>query len=167
MILFCLSAGRQAGAQTPSREYQVKAVFLYNFTQFVEWPPAALGRQNAPFVIGILGRDPFGSYIDETVAGESITGHPIQVQRYTDVQDIKNCHILFIGQERQTKEAIAALHDRSILTVGDTNDFVKQGGMIRLFTENNKIRLQINLAAARAVNLGISSKLLRVAEIVK
>ena len=165
LCLLCTSPQSEAQT-TPSREYQVKAVFLYNFTQFVEWPPATLSG-NAPFIIGILGHDPFGSYIDETVAGETILGHPIQVQRYEDVKDIKNCHILFISQEQQTKEAISALNNHSTLTVSDIDNFANKGGMIRFFTQNNKIRLQINPSAAKAVKLNISSKLLRVAEIVE
>lgn len=165
-FLCILYTSLQSNAQTtPSREYQVKAVFLYNFTQFVEWPPEALSG-NAPFIIGILGNDPFGSYIDETVAGETMLGHPIQVQRYEDIKDVKNCHILFISRDQQIKEVISALNNHSTLTVSDTDNFANNGGMIRFFTQNNKIRLQINPSAAKAVKLNISSKLLRVAEIV-
>ena len=167
VILSVLTLSVKAFTQTPPREYQVKAVFLYNFTQFVEWPPAALGTGNAPFIIGILGRDPFGSYLDETVAGETLLGHPIRVERYAEIKDIKSCHILFISKEQEAREAVSALDDRSILTVSDTDDFAKKGGMIRFFMQNNKIRLQINLPAAKAVKLDISSKLLRVSDFIE
>src|SRR6185369_13663661 len=83
-------------AQTQiTREYQVKAVFLFNFAQFVEWPPSTFKETNA-IVIGVLGEDPFGPYLDEAVQGEEVNGHPIIVQRYRHIEDVKACHILFI-----------------------------------------------------------------------
>lgn len=166
-FLCILLASARTFSQTPPREYQVKAVFLYNFTQFVEWPPAALGNGTTPFIIGILGRDPFGSYIDETIAGETLQGHPIRVERYDDIKDIRGCHILFISRGQEAGEVVAALNDRSILTVSDTEDFTRKGGMIRFFMQHNKIRLQINLPAAKAVKLDISSKLLRVSDVIE
>lgn len=153
----------QLNAQTsPTREYQVKAVFLYNFTQFVHWPPSG-----GPFVIGVLGNDPFGAYLDETVAGEKVAGKPIVIKRYKETNDVNACHILFISASQVSTETLTRLKSRNVLTVGDSGSFIKQGGMIRFYTENNKIRLQINLAAAKEANLEISSKLLRVADIVE
>src|SRR2546421_10219007 len=93
-----LLGGLVASAQTgPSREYQVKAVFLFNFAQFVEWPPAAFAGANSPLVIGILGQDPFGAYLDETVRNEKVNNRLLEIQRYHRVEDIKTCHILFIS----------------------------------------------------------------------
>ncbi len=155
-------------AQT-SREYNIKAVFLYNFTQFVEWPANTFRTPDAPFVIGILGNDPFHSYIDETVAGEKVKGHSIIVQRYLDVKDIKNCHILFItdSESGKLKEILASLPNKNMLTVSDIPDFAITGGIIRFMTKENKIKLQINLSASKNADLNISSKLLQVAEIVR
>ncbi len=167
-LLLCVLSAQPLQAQTgtASKEYKVKAVFLLYFTQFVEWRPAAFGSANAPFVIGILGDDPFGGYIDETVNNEKVSGHPIIVQRYHDVKEIKNCQILFINSAdpERMKEDIASAGTNT-LTVGDAGGFVKMGGMIRFFTENNKIRLQVNPDAARAADLNISAKLLRVSDI--
>ncbi|HXA02484.1 MAG TPA: YfiR family protein [Cytophagaceae bacterium] len=152
----------------PSREYQVKAVFLFNFTQFVEWPSNAFSA-GAPMVIGILGDDPFGSYLDETVSGENVNGHPLVIQRYRKIEDVKSCHVLFIStsETNNIEQIVASLKGRSILTVSDTPGFIQQGGIIRFFTSNNKIQFQINPEAARAAGLSISSKLLRLAEIKK
>ena len=147
---------------TPS--YQVKAAFIYNFTQFVEWPANAFSSNNAPFVIGVLGPDPFGAYLDQLVEGEKVNGHPITVKNFTDPEDAGKCHILFINAQNM-HEVIRALGNRSILTVSDNESFTRNGGMIRFFTENNKIRLEINPAAARTCNLEISGKLLRIAKI--
>jgi hypothetical protein len=166
LLLGALDASAQAG---PSREYQVKAVFLFNFAQFVEWPPAAFAGASSPLVIGILGGDPFGAYLDETVRNEKVNNRPLEIQRYHRVDEIKTCHILFISpSEIERYEQISAgLQGRSILTVGDTEGFATRGGMIRFLIEQNRIRLRVNVGTARAAGLTISSKLLRAAEIVE
>ena len=150
-----------------SREHQVKAVFLFNFAQFVQWPAAAFSGASSPIVIGILGEDPFGAYLDETVLGEKVNNRPVEVQRYSRVEDIKTCHILFISRSEagQLEQILVSLKDRSLLVVGDGDDFARRGGMIRLATIQNKVRLIINVDAAQVANLTISSKLLRSAEI--
>jgi uncharacterized protein DUF4154 len=152
---------------SPSKEYQVKAVFLFNFAQFVEWPSAAFGGAERPLVIGILGEDPFGPYLDATVRDETVANRPLEVQRYRRVDEIKTCHILFVSQSETNRldQILTTLKDRSILIVGDGDDFVQRGGMIRLATSQNKIRLIVNVEAAKAANLTISSKLLRAAEL--
>jgi hypothetical protein len=155
-------------AQTSApREYQIKSVFLYNFTQFVEWPATAFSTNQAPLVIGILGENPFGSYLEETVSGEQVNGHPLVIQQYQNVDEIKTCHILFISTAEMNRQprTISGLKGRNILTVSDAPGFLQQGGMIWFFTRDNKIQLQINLEAAKAAELVISSKLLRLAEI--
>ncbi|HKO79162.1 MAG TPA: YfiR family protein [Chitinophagaceae bacterium] len=155
-------------AQTPvAREYQLKAVFLYNFTQFVEWPPNSFSSGQAPMVIGILGTDPFGSYLEETVAGEKMNDHPLRVEHYNTVEEIGSCQILFINvaDKNKREQIIAKLKGRNILTVSDAPDFLSQGGMIRFFTKQDKIKLQVNLEETKTANLVISSKLLRLVDI--
>lgn len=151
-----------------SREYEIKAIFLYNFAQFVDWPPGAFRDENAPVVIGVLGEDPFGTSLDEAVRGETVKGRPLVVRRFSRIEDVTTCHVLFISQSETARlgQIMAALKGRSILTVGDTEEFSRRAGMIRLATENNKVRLRINVDAAKAADLAISSKLLRPAEIV-
>ena len=160
--------GQQTLAQIPTaQEYQVKAVFLFNFTQFVDWPSDAFSNAQTPIVIGVLGDDPFGGYLNETVRGEKVNNRLLAVQRYRRVEDIQACHVLFISQSEigHLGQIIARLKDRSILTVSDADSFAQSGGMIRLATENNHVRLRINAQAAKAAGLTISSKLLRAAEI--
>jgi len=153
---------------TPAREYQVKAVFLFNFAQFVHWPPQAFAESQAPLVIGVLGDDPFGSSLDDAVRGELVNNHPLVIQRYRRVEDVGDCHILFISQSEagQLEQIFDRLKGRSILTVSDADEFTHRGGMIRFVTEKNRVRLRVNLEVAKASNLAISSKLLRPAEIV-
>lgn len=147
---------------------QVKAVFLFNFAQFVEWPNQTFPAAKAPLIIGVLGKDPFESNLDATIRGESIKGHPLIIHRYNNLQDIKNCHILYINlyQPDQLENVLGALKGRRILTISDAPKFAQMGGIIQFVTENNKIRMRINQEAAQASELIISSKLLRLAEIV-
>ena len=161
-------AGPAGRAQSPaSPEYQVKAVFLFNFAQFVEWPARAFRDDHAPLVIGVLGEDPFGAYLDEAVKGEKIGPHPLVARRFHRVEDITECHILFVSHSEAGRlEAILPrLRSLGVLTVGDFDNFIRQGGIVRFVTVNSKIRLKINLDAAKAAHLTISSKLLRPAMI--
>lgn len=167
--LLALVAALPVRAQAPPTEYQVKAVFLFNFSQFVDWPASAFADDRAPLVIGVLGSDPFGATLDEIVRGETVNGRPLAVRRYQSVEQIDTCHILFIdrSQEPQAAAIVAALKGRSVLTVGDFDGFAQHGGMIRFITVGNKIRLRINLSAAQEAKLMISSKLLRPAQIIE
>ncbi len=166
-VLLVGTAGLAAQTVRAS-EYQVKAVFLFNFAQFVDWPAEGFPDSDTPLVIGVLGEDPFRGFLDQTVRDERLGGRPLQVRRYHSVDEIKTCHILFIsGPEGDRPEGIlAGLKNRPILTVSDADGFAERGGMIRFVTDRNRIRLQINLEAAEAAHLTISSKLLRVAEII-
>lgn len=151
--------------QTP--EYQVKAAFLYNFTQFVDWPPEAFSSSSAPFVIGIIGPNPFGAYLEELVEGEMIGDRQIIVKNYKDIEELDECHLLYmnIPETEQTKQTLIALNNRSILTVGSSDSFVRSGGMIRLYRAENKIRLEINVKQIKFAQLNVSSKLLSVSRV--
>lgn len=168
-VVFVLIGVFFISAQISTREYQVKAVFVFNFTQFVEWPVQAFANPQSPAVIGILGRDPFGTYLNETIVGESINKHPLVVQHYNSVDEALDCQILFINvsDKNELRQIIAKLKGKNIFTISDANGFAKMGGMARLYTKDDKINIQINLEAAKEANLTISSKLLKLAEIVK
>lgn len=151
-----------------SKEYDLKAVLLYHFTQFVEWPAHSFPRPTAPLVIGVLGRDPFGQVLDDVVRQETYARRRIVVERYRRVDLIGNCQILFIdsSESRNFPRVLAVLRGRPVLTVGDFEDFAARGGMIRfLKNPDAKITLGINLAAAKAAGLNISPQLLRVADV--
>ena len=154
-------------AATPS-EYQVKAVFLYNFSRFVEWPETAFADPKSPFVVGVFGFDPFGADLDEAVRGESVRGHPLVVRRVRNPAEVADCQILFIHHSERDRlpEVLAAVDKRSILTVSDLENAAQLGVMIRFVTQNGRIRMRINAESARAAQLTISSNLLRSAEIV-
>lgn len=157
-----------AGAEVTT-EYEVKAALLYQFTQFVEWPPQAFPRRTAPLVIGVLGADPFGDLLDKLVEPEQGNLHPIEVMRCRNLDDARRCHLLFISSSERANlpQIVAALGELPVLTVADFDGFLRHGGMVRFrTTSRNKIRLQVNLAKAKAGGLTFSSKLLRVVEIV-
>jgi len=162
-----LQAG-MLGAQEISREYQLKAVFLYRFTQFVDWPATAFPSPDSPIIIGVLGGNPFGEHLRAAVRDERVHNRRLIVQEYQRSQEAKNCHLLFISaaEAPRLEKTLAALKGGSILTVGEPEGFVLRGGMIQFVTEQNRIRFRINLQAARAANLQISSKLLELAEVV-
>lgn len=157
-----------AAQAAPADEYRVKAVFLFNFAQFVEWPPEAFPSPEAPLVIGLLGTDPFGSSLDETVRGENVNGHPLVIRRFARVGDVADCHILFVGRDEggRLAQILGALKSREILTVGEIQGFAERGGMIGFVTDRNRIRLAVNVEASDDSRLKLSSKLLRAATIV-
>ena len=166
MVLFGSPA---PGAESATREFPVKAAFLLNFAQFADWPPEAFPDSGSPFVIGVLGKDPFGAALDQVVARETVRRRPVVVRRFREVQDVDACQILYIGDSETPRLApiLAALAGRPLLTVGDAKTFAERGGVIQFVLADNRIRLRINTAAAKAANLSISSQLLRQAEIVE
>lgn len=155
-------------AAAPS-EYQVKAVFLFNFSQFVEWPAQSLGPAAAPFSICIVGEDRFGTELESAVHGENVQGHPFVVKRYAHPDAIESsCQILFIdnSEAAQLDSITGALDGHAVLTVSDIEHSAERGAMIQFTSDRNRLRLRINVAAAKSAGLTISSKLLRPAEII-
>lgn len=159
---------RATAESSISGEYQLKAVFLFNFAQFVEWPPETFPDAQSPIIIGILGEDPFGAYLDELVRGEKIRERPLLVRRFKTPETITACHLLFVSRSDAAlvERTLRVLQQRSVLTLSDADGFTRAGGMVRFATENGKIRLKINLGAAKACGLRISSKIIRPATIV-
>ena len=153
-------------AATP--EYQIEAAFLFNFTQFVEWPAAAFQDPKSPLVIGVLGEDPFGSYLDDIVRGEAVNGHPLMIERYRSAQDIRRCHILFIADsERKNFNAtLLGLKGQHVMTVSNLEGFARVGGIVRFRVVDSRLRFLVSIDAAREAQLIISSKLLKHADVI-
>jgi hypothetical protein len=153
----------------PSREYAVKAAFIYNFAQFTQWPADAFASADSPFVIGVVGDDPFSGALDRAVAGKTVAGHPMVVKRVDNAADLGECGLIFLpaSQEARVSDVLKALADKPILTVGETDNFPWAGGVIRFVTEDNKVRFEINPEAAERARLRISSKLMKLARIFK
>ena len=166
-FLVCCSFQNLNAQNKPAAEFQVKAAFLYNFTRFIDWPPSAFSSANAPFVIGIIGNDPFGEYIEQLVKREYVNNHPIVVKRYNQVIEITGCHILFINipATKKTKEILLLARNHSILTVSDDDNFTRLGGIVSFYKEHHKVRFKINISSSKTAQLEISSKLLSLATI--
>ena len=150
------------------REYEVKAAFLFNFAKFVEWPAGAFPKNDSPFVIGVLGDDPFDHDLEKAVKDKKVKDRKIVIKRFKRISDLENCQILFVSSSE--KDRLAAIfkkvNSKPILTVGDVSGFARRGGVINLIRRDKTIGFEINPKAADKAGLKISSQLLRLAKIV-
>ena len=144
ILALLLSAAVPAAAPD---EYQVEAVFLLHFTQFIEWPAQGTGDPHTPFIIGVLGRDPFGSALDEAVRGETVNGRPLVVKRFAAAADLGPCQILFIDRSAlgDADRVIASLSHSGTLTVSNFDVPAPADVIIRFLNEDRRIRLRINV----------------------
>lgn len=169
-LLFGACVAPRAAAQTtPSREYQIKAVFLFNFLQFVDWPPSAFSGETSPVIIGVLGDDPFGSALDEAVRGESLRNRPIIVRRSHRAEDLADSHLLFIckSEQRKLTDILSLIDTRPVLTVSELTGFARQGGVIGFYQDGKKLRFEINPSVAQKSGLKLSSEMLELGRIIR
>jgi hypothetical protein len=157
----------QSGSPAKFSEYEVKAAFLLNFLQFVEWPTAVITNGSAPLVIGVLGDYPFGTALDETIKGETVLGRPLTIKRFRQGAEAKGCQLVYVcrSEKGRLKEQLQSLRGGGALTVSDIDQFCQFGGMIGLVNEGGRIRFEINQVAAEQGNVKLSSKLLRLARL--
>lgn len=169
MLFVALHILAALGLAQTSKEYQVKAVFLWRLAQFTEWPADAFEHAENPIVVCVLGENPFGDALEQAIVGETARGRNLVVQQHRGVQGIKTCHILYISAPaaRHLPELSAALAGKSVLTVRDSDGSARSyDTIVRFITEQNKINLRIDLKAATAARLVLDPRLLRAAEIV-
>jgi len=160
MSLLLIAPAVPLCAQAPT-EYQVKAAFLYNFAKFVGWPESAPG---ASFCIGVLGADPFGPVIDETLAGKTLDGRRVVIRRFDRPEEALGCEIVFVGSAaKPSKALLERFYGRPVLTVGETPAFCQNGGVIGFEVVGQRVHFAVNLEAAQRAQLKMSSKLLSLA----
>jgi hypothetical protein len=162
-----LDGGLPVSAQSnPLGEYQVKAAFLFHFGQFVEWPTQALKDADSPLTYCTIGEDPFRGSLEGALSGKTIGARELRVQHFRRPQELQGCQVLFIGagERKFLPEILAGVKGDSVLTVGESEHFVQDGGMIGFCLEENKIRFEINLEAAQKAKFRISSRLLALAK---
>ena len=171
LLLILPNAAPRAVAGEVS-EYAVKAAYLYNFTQFVEWPATALMPGKSPLVIGVLGDDPFGEALDDAIQDKTAGGHPLQVKRLGSFSagmgpQMAKCQVLFISYSEKDRlaEILKALKVASTLTVSEIDQFPVKGGAVQFEQEGQRITLTINLAAVKKAKLSMRSQLLSVAKL--
>lgn len=152
-----------------TKEYQVKAAFLYNFTKFVEWPPTRFADAHRPITIGIVGRNPFGDELAKITEGRKINGRDIVIRLVASEAEMLSADLLFVsaGEEEHLPGLTGTLPQAGILTVGESPRFAAAGGMITFVLERDKIRFQINQAASEQAGLKINAQLLKLATTVQ
>ena len=169
VILLPVSFSASAQLARPS-EAELKAAFVYNFIKFTEWPAEEMANKDEPFVIGVLGKDPFGTALDKVIEGESFHQKPILVRRFSRMgESAGDSQVLFISasEESNLTEILKLIEGKAILTVSEIENFAQRGGVIKLAKESNKLVFEINIDAAKHAGLAMNAQLLRLARIVK
>jgi len=169
--LICLIAAQSTRAQSSdsaSSEYLIKAGFIYNFAKLMEWPAPVFAQPNSPIVIAILGTDPFQGTLDNVLHGKQVNGREFVVKHLKWGDDLKGCNIIFVSSSEKAHfdDLFRMIKGMPILTIGDTPGFAERGGMINFVLEDDKVRFEIDVDAARQANINISSRLLALAKIV-
>jgi len=167
--LVWLAMSSAGWAQTKAPDYEVKAAFLLNFPKYVEWSQEALTNTNSPIVLGCLGESKISEALRKAIQNRPASGRAVVVKVINSETESAGCHILFIGdaERRRLSAILEILKGTNLLTVGESDDFLDKGGVINFALRDRKVRVQVNLDAARQANLKISSKLLSVADVVK
>jgi hypothetical protein len=160
VLLLAVAAQSRPAAQDVSTEYRVKAAFLYNFVKFVEWPSRT---EPGPIVICVAGRNPFGSILDDTIRGETVRGRTLAAR--VILEPDPGCHVTFVPTGASTAYLRAA-RGTPTLTVGESPDFIQQGGLIRFYLDGGTVRFEINRDGAERSGVRISSRLLQLARLV-
>lgn len=155
-----------AFAAEESLEYSVKAAYLLKFGGFIEWPSRTFTAPDEPFVIGVLGDDPFGPTLDQIAATHTVQGRPITLKKLSRIEQVRNVHVLYISPSEKERMPLitASLEGKGILTVADAD---LPGAMVNFVVDNNRVRFDINLEQAERAGLKVSSKLLSVARAVR
>ncbi len=159
------------GAMGQVTEYDIKRAYLYNFTRYFSWPDEAFANAKAPFVIGVLGNDPFGDRLDEVARTKTFQGRRIEIKRFPSLKDYKPCQLLFIPRTvaRETAmKAVTQTQGKPVLLVGETPGFATSGGTVNFYPDpNGTIGFEINVDATRSHGLGVDARLLKLAKIVR
>jgi hypothetical protein len=166
LVGFCRPSRGEEHVLTEPVQYELAAGFLYNFAVLTTWPPAAFPRREMPLTVGVVGQNPFGASLARALALRQVEGRGFAIEYFADETEIRGCHVLFVTREANQRAALAAVRGQPVLTVGVAEDFLKRGGMIRLFAdETGRVRFAIRQEAAVAAGLELSSRLLRLAEL--
>jgi hypothetical protein len=163
LLLFCPHT--RPAEQAPLSEYQVKAALLLNFVRYSDWPAGGFAKTNSPYVIGIVGRDPFGADLERTFERKIVKGRTFLLKRVSSEQEIRACHLLFApsSERRRSRDLLEKIKGAPVLTVGESADFLDQGGAINLLIKDGSVRFEINLEPARIGRLKLDANLLDLA----
>ncbi len=151
---------------TTTREYEIKAALLAKFREFVKWPPNAYANESSPFIVGILGDDPFGGALDKMMESAQPGTHKTAIRRARNASELRDAQMIFISRSEggNLLQILPVFENASVLTVSDIADFARQGGMIEFVDVEDKIRFRLNLHAARQAGLEVDRRLVQLAE---
>ena len=168
LALLLLQLALGAHAQT-SREDQIKAAFVYNFTKFIEWPSTSFANANAAIVIGVLGDSPMAAVLGDVVRDRKVNGRPIVVRTIQGAADAGSIHVLFVSAAENSRWAQiqAAIETRPVVTVGESPSFAQSGGTINFVVQSDKLQFVINMTAAERSGVKISAQLQKLAAAVQ
>jgi hypothetical protein len=166
-VAVVLLFGTRCEAEAPTGEYQVKAAFIYNFTQFVEWPANAFTADDAPFIVAIVGEDPFKGALEQLMNDKHVGSRSIVIKHFSSVDQIGRCQLLFVptAENREVDAISDRIGKNPVLTVGETDVMMAAGGAIRLFLDDGRMRFQLNPDALASARLKASAKLMKLARI--
>ena len=167
--LFVLARGQALSAAEPatSKEYQLKAGFLYNFSKFVQWPAGRFADERSDIVISVLGDDPFGGELDKVVKDRVVGGRAISIRRIVSADDIAGSHIVFVASDAEPLLGESIHGIPGVLTVGESPGFAARGGIITFIVVEEKVRFEINQGSAEKAGLKLSGQLLKLATAIR
>jgi hypothetical protein len=169
LLVLLTSLGTALAEETVSKEYQIKAAYLYNFAKFVEWPADSFANGDSPLVIGVFGQNPFGKELEAIAQAHQINGRPIVIRSITSAAGAAGVHLMFIcaTDDNQVAAILGSLKNTAILTVGESRKFMDAGGIIDFVREADKVRFEVSAMEAERHGLKISAQLLKLATVVR
>lgn len=163
IALFVSALGPVGWAQGVSKEYQLKAAFLFNFTKFVEWPSERFQNETSPIIIAVLGHNPFDAELPKLVEGRSVHGRMITVRHIASAEEIPDAHVLYVAAGEEARMDTTIFGEAGVLTVGESALFAERGGIIRFVLIDEKVRFAINQDSGERAGLKVSAELLKLA----
>jgi hypothetical protein len=169
---FTPAAERETGDDSAPTEYKLKAAVLYKFARYTRWPDAAFKDKTAPFIVAVIGKDPYGKLLEDTFRDHPIGERKVEIVRWTEPAQITNCHMLFVAgkdekDEKLVEKVAEVVRGRSVLLITDSQRGPERSAHIGFYLDANKIRFVVNLKNTKASTLEISSELLKLAKIIE
>jgi YfiR/HmsC-like len=168
-LLVLVLLGSPARAQAPADEAQIKAAFVYNFLKFVEWPHDASARVTDPLVVVIVGDGPTAGAVEEFLTTKRVGERAIAIKHLAWDQSLAGVHAAFVSEDdpRRLRRVLEAASSAGVLSIGEGADFASNGGVIALLLVDRRVRFDIDVDAATAARLHVSSKLLALGHVVR
>jgi hypothetical protein len=152
----CLAQDEGVGS-----EYQTKAAQIYSFTKFIDWPAKKFPTSSSPFIIGVWGSDDITGFLREAFQSRRIKDRPVEIRHLTNKAELPSCHLVFVSRSEKDRlgPILYEMRHENILSVGESDNFLRAGGVISFLNVDGETRFQLNLSAASRESLKVSSKL--------